>query len=83
MPNYKEYEFVEPEDKKPWDNILDYRGEVGVVLVNLSDTPYTIEPGERIAQLVFAKCEQIQLAVVEELDATDRADGGFGHSGKK
>lgn len=61
----------------------DYRGEVGVILINLSNTPYTIEPGERIAQLVFAKCEQVQLTVVKELDATDRADGGFGHSGKK
>lgn len=61
----------------------DYRGEVKVILVNLSDTPFTIEPGERIAQLVFAKYEQAELAQVEVLDETERGEGGFGHTGTK
>lgn len=61
----------------------DYRGEVGVVLVNLSNTPFTIEPGERIAQMVLAKYEQAELVEVEELDETERGAGGYGHSGTK
>ena len=61
----------------------DYRGEVGVVLVNLSNTPFTIEPGERIAQMVIAKCEQASLEEVEVLDETERGAGGYGHSGRK
>lgn len=61
----------------------DYRGEVGVVLVNLSNTPFTIEPGERIAQMVIAKYEQAELVEVEELDETERGVGGYGHSGTK
>lgn len=61
----------------------DYRGEVGVVLVNLSNTPFTIEPGERIAQMVIAKYEQAELVEVEELDETERGAGGYGHSGTK
>ena len=59
----------------------DYRGEVGVVLVNLSNTPFTIEPGERIAQMVIAKYEQAELVEVEELDETERGAGGYGHTG--
>ena len=61
----------------------DYRGEVKVILVNLSDTPITIEPGERIAQMVFARCEQAQLEEVESLDETQRGAGGFGSTGLK
>jgi dUTP pyrophosphatase len=61
----------------------DYRGEVGVVLVNLSNEPFSIEPGERIAQMVIAKYEQVELEEVEILDATERGAGGYGHSGTK
>lgn len=61
----------------------DYRGEVGVVLVNLSNTSFTIEPGERIAQMVIAKYEQATLEEVEVLDETERGAGGYGHSGRK
>jgi dUTP pyrophosphatase len=61
----------------------DYRGEVGVVLVNLSNEPFTIEPGERIAQMVIAKHEQADFVVVEELDETERGAGGYGHTGVK
>jgi dUTP pyrophosphatase len=61
----------------------DYRGEVGVILVNLSNTPFTIEPGERVAQMVIAKYEQAALEEVEVLDETERGAGGYGHSGRK
>lgn len=59
----------------------DYRGEIGVVLVNLSDTDFTVNRGERIAQLVIARCEQAELQVVTELDDTERGAGGYGHTG--
>ena len=61
----------------------DYRGEVGVVLVNVSNEPFTVEPGERIAQMVIAHHEQAEFVVVEELDATERGEGGYGHSGTR
>ena len=61
----------------------DYRGEVGVILVNLSNEAFTIHPGERIAQLVVAKYEQIQWMLTEELSTTQRGSGGFGSTGKK
>ena len=61
----------------------DYRGEVGVVLVNLSNEPFTVEPGERIAQMVIAKHEQADFVVVDELDETERGAGGSGHTGVK
>ena len=61
----------------------DYRGEVGVVLVNLSKESFTIEDGERIAQLVVAKHEQIEWSQVEVLEESDRGAGGFGSTGKK
>lgn len=61
----------------------DYRGEIGVILVNLSNQDFTIEDGERIAQLVVAKCEQAQFVAVEELDQTERGAGGFGSTGVK
>ena len=61
----------------------DYRGEVCVILVNLSQEPFEIVPGERIAQMVIARHEQVEWEPVEELDATERGAGGFGSTGKK
>ncbi|MCE3296312.1 MAG: dUTP diphosphatase [Crocinitomicaceae bacterium] len=61
----------------------DYRGEVGVILVNLSDQPFVIENGERIAQLVFAKVEQAEWSESNGLSETNRGAGGFGSTGKK
>lgn len=60
----------------------DYRGEVCVILVNLSSEPFTINDGERIAQMVIARHEQTSWQPVEQLDETERGTGGFGHSGK-
>ena len=61
----------------------DYRGEIGVILVNLSDTEFVIEDGERIAQMVVARYEQVEWEAVETLSETERGEGGFGHSGRK
>ena len=61
----------------------DYRGEIKVILVNLSNQDFTIVKGERICQMVFAKVEQIEWQVVDNLDDTDRGEGGFGHTGTK
>ncbi|MBQ8673249.1 MAG: dUTP diphosphatase [Bacteroides sp.] len=61
----------------------DYRGEVCVILVNLSNEPFVIEDGERIAQMVIARHEQAVWQEVETLDETERGAGGFGHTGKK
>lgn len=61
----------------------DYRGEIMVPLVNLSEEPQTINDGERVAQMVIAQYEQITWNTVNELDETDRGAGGFGHSGVK
>lgn len=61
----------------------DYRGEIGVILVNLSDTEFVIEDGERIAQMVVARYEQVEWEAVEILSETERGEGGFGHSGRK
>lgn len=61
----------------------DYRGEICVELVNLSNTPFTVEPGERIAQLVFSKYEKADFVEVEELSETERGTGGIGHTGLK
>ena len=60
-----------------------YRGEKGIILINLGSQPYTIADGERIAQMVIARCEQPQLIPVTTLDTTERGQGGFGHSGTK
>ena len=60
----------------------DYRGEVGVIVINLSNDPYTINDGERIAQMVVTRHEMISWEEVGELDETERGDGGFGHTGK-
>lgn len=62
---------------------MDYRGEVCVELINLSNKPYIIKFGERIAQLVFNKYEQAEFIEVEELSETERGEGGFGHTGNK
>lgn len=59
----------------------DYRGEVGVILVNLGAEPYTVESGERVAQLVFARYAAATLRAVPSLEATERGAGGFGHTG--
>ena len=59
----------------------DYRGEVCVILVNLSSEPFTITDGERIAQMVIARHEQVEWSEVEVLDETERGAGGFGHTG--
>ena len=60
----------------------DYRGEVKIILINLSDTDFIINSGERVAQIVFAKCEQMEVVNVETLSETERGAGGFGHTGK-
>lgn len=60
----------------------DYRGEIKVILVNLSNEPFTIESGERIAQMIVARYEQIEWLPVEELGATERGAGGFGSTGR-
>ena len=60
----------------------DYRGEIKVILVNLSGEPFTVNPGERIAQMVVARHEHVQWVEVAELDETERGDGGFGSTGK-
>ncbi|HDZ15624.1 hypothetical protein LCGC14_0709020 [marine sediment metagenome] len=61
----------------------DYRGEIGVILVNLSNESYTIENGERIAQMVISRHERAEWNEVEELSQTDRGEGGFGSTGTK
>ena len=68
-------------DKKPYDNNLDYRNELGVILINHSNDTFTINPGDRIAQAVFSKVEHVELEEVNELDETERGEGGFGHTG--
>jgi dUTP diphosphatase len=60
----------------------DYRGEVKVILINLSKDKNTIEPGERIAQMVIQKVERVELMTSIELEETKRGNGGFGHTGK-
>lgn len=61
----------------------DYRGELKVLLVNLSDTPFVINDGERVAQMVIAKHDQITWELTTSLDDTERGAGGFGHTGTK
>ena len=64
----------------------DYRGEIGVILINLSQEPFEIQPGDRIAQMVIAQFRQVKIQEVntlEELSDTERGAGGFGHSGKQ
>ena len=61
----------------------DYRGEIGVILVNLSNEPFVINDGERICQMVIASYQQVEWEAVEVLDDTERGAGGFGHTGVK
>lgn len=61
----------------------DYRGELRIILINLSNDDFIIEDGERIAQMVIARCEQAELTEVDVLDETERGKGGFGHTGIK
>ena len=61
----------------------DYTGDVGVILVNISNENFVVQPGDRIAQMVINKFEQAEFEVVEELDETERGEGGFGHTGTK
>lgn len=60
----------------------DYRGEIKVIFANMGKEPYTVHPGDRIAQLVVSKVESVEFIEVEELDDTERSSGGFGHSGR-
>lgn len=60
----------------------DYRGELKQILINLSNEPFVINNGDRIAQIVFARCEQAEMVEVEELSETERGAGGFGHTGQ-
>lgn len=59
----------------------DYRGEIGVIIINLSDTPYTIQPGERICQMVVTPYVHVTWEEVSSIDKTVRGDGAFGHTG--
>ena len=61
----------------------DYTGDVGVILINHGQEPFTINDGDRIAQMVIAKYKQVTWVEVEVLQTTERGDGGFGHTGKK
>ena len=61
----------------------DYRGDIGVILINLSAETFIVNPGERIAQMIINKFEQAEFELVEELDETERGEGGFGHTGVK
>lgn len=59
----------------------DYRGEIAVILINLSNEPFTVNPGERICQMVIAHYTRIEWEAVERIDETERGEGGFGHTG--
>ena len=61
----------------------DYRGDIGVILINLSKESYVINPGDRVAQLVFSKYEEIEWRIVSELPDSNRGKSGFGSTGKK
>lgn len=61
----------------------DYRGDVGVILINLSAETFIVNPGDRIAQMIINKFEQAEFELVEELDETERGEGGYGHTGVK
>ena len=61
----------------------DYRGEVGVILINLSNEAFTVCPGDRIAQLILTKYEQIQWVIIDDLPISERGTRGFGSTGKK
>lgn len=67
--------------KHPGTVDADYRGEIGAILINLSDKPFTINDGERICQMVVTRYSQVEWEPAEQLEATRRGDGGFGHTG--
>jgi len=60
----------------------DYRGEIKIILINLGNIPHTVHHGDRIAQMVISKVERASLELVQELNGTQRGQGGFGHTGK-
>lgn len=60
----------------------DYRGEIGIILINLSDTDFIINDGERICQMIISKYEKVSFELVEKLNETQRGGGGFGHTGR-
>jgi len=60
----------------------DYRGEIGIIIANLSDEPFVINNGDRIAQMIISKYEKAEMIKVEVLDSSERGEGGFGHTGK-
>lgn len=60
----------------------DYRGEIGVILINFGKEPFVVKNGDRVAQLVFSKVVEVRVQEVQELDETIRGEGGFGHTGK-
>jgi dUTP pyrophosphatase len=60
----------------------DYRGEINILLINLGDQPFVIQKGERIAQMIVARYEQVKWELTDELSETERGKGGFGHTGK-
>jgi len=61
----------------------DYRGEIGVILINLSEIEFTINDGDRIAQMIISQHVKAELTVTDKIDTTARGEGGFGHSGRK
>ncbi|MGN0702257.1 MAG: dUTP diphosphatase [Lentihominibacter sp.] len=61
----------------------DYRGEIGVALINLGDKPFTINNGDRIAQMVVSRLEKVEIEMADTLNSTERGSGGFGHTGVK
>ena len=73
--------WIELFNNSPGTIDADYRGELKIILVNLSDTPFTVCDGERIGQMVVARCEHVEWQPVEALDETGRGSGGFGHTG--
>lgn len=60
----------------------DYRGEIGVILINISDTDFKIKPGDRICQMIINRYEKIEFTLVDDINYTYRGDGGFGHTGR-
>lgn len=61
----------------------DYRGEIGIILINWGDRPFTIYNGDRIAQMIISRTYRAEIVEVEELDKTERGEGGFGHTGRR
>lgn len=59
----------------------DYRGEIGIILINLSNEPFTVNPGERICQMVISQYTRVEWEPTDTIDRTERGDGGFGHTG--